>query len=244
MRIDILTLFPGLFDAFLKESLLGKALQKKLFEIYLHDIRRFSADKHRSVDDTPYGGGAGMVLQVEPLYRCLHAIRPAGPSGTQHFASDPTKQGLILLLTPEGEVLQQRHVPRLAQLDQLTLICGRYEGFDERITTFIDGKLSIGQYVLSGGELAAQVVTEALSRYIPGVLGAHESAANDSFSMGTRAIEAPQYTKPATFTTPTSGELSVPDILLTGHHANIEQWRASNPKQRMPFSQYLTDFIA
>ncbi|MCA9376156.1 MAG: tRNA (guanosine(37)-N1)-methyltransferase TrmD [Candidatus Doudnabacteria bacterium] len=232
MQINILTLFPGLFDSFLNESLIGKAREAGLLDVRLYDFREQTTDAHNTVDDKPYGGGAGMVLQIDPIYQALKQLKPAGPAGQNYFRADPSVSGLTLLMTPEGEQLSHTKAEELSQLDQLTLICGRYEGFDERITTFVDGKLSIGSYVLSGGELAAQVTIEALSRFVPGVIGKEESVLNDTFAQGPDHVEAPVYTRPEVYTLDDGTELKVPDILLSGNHGEIEKWRQQNPKSR------------
>ena len=230
MHIDILTLFPGLFDSFLEESLIGKAREKGLLEIRTHDFRKHTTDAHNSVDDTPYGGGPGMVLKVGPIYKTLQEIKPAGPAGTKHFGGDASKTGAILLMAPEGERLMHAKAKELAELDHLTLICGRYEGFDERLTQYVDGKISIGPYVLSGGELAAQVVTETVSRFVSGGVGKQESVEEDTFSKDGDYVEYPQYTRPETFTDEQGNEQKVPEILLSGNHAAIEKWRQENAK--------------
>lgn len=230
MRIDILTLFPELFDSFLQASLIGKAREKGLLDIRLHNFRDFSTDKHHTVDDTPYGGGPGMVLMAEPIFRCLAELKPAGPSGVKFFQGDPTKTGAILLMAPEGEQLSHTKAQNLATYDQLTLICGRYEGFDARVEAFTDGKCSIGPYVLSGGELAAQVIIEAASRFVEGVVGKQESVAEDTFAKGGDYVEYPQYTRPETFPLPDGTALQVPDVLLSGNHGAIATWRNTHQK--------------
>ncbi len=230
MRIDVLTLFPELFESFLSASLIGKAREKGLLEMHLHNFRDFSTDTHHKVDDTPYGGGPGMVLMAEPIFRCLADLKPAGPSGVKFFGGDTTKKGAILLMAPEGEQLTHAKAQELAKLDQLTLICGRYEGFDARVEAFTDGKLSIGPYVLSGGELAAQVIIETVSRFVEGVVGKQESVAEDTFAKGGDYVEYPQYTRPEMFLLPDGTELTVPDILLSGNHGAIASWRAQTKK--------------
>jgi tRNA (guanine37-N1)-methyltransferase len=204
-RIDVLTIFPELVEPFLKGSLLGAALRDGLFEVRVSDIRAYASDRHRTVDDAPYGGGDGMVLQCGPVVAAVEAVAAAGAR--------------ILALSPRGRVLDQALVAELAAERQLVVLCGRYAGFDERILEETGAEeLSIGDYVLSGGEAAALVLVEAVSRLVPGVVGNPESPAHDSFSEG--LLEHPLYTRPAEF----RGR-RVPEVLLTGNHAEIERTR-------------------
>lgn len=206
MRIDVVTLFPRTVACVLGESILARALARGCFEVHLHDIRDQSEDKHRTVDDTPYGGGPGMVLRVEPVVRAVEAI----PGNTTAHR---------VLLTPQGRRLDQRHVAELARQQQLILICGHYEGFDERIRLILrPEELSIGDYILTGGELAAMVIIDAMARLLPGVLGDPASAEHESFSEG--CLEHPHYTRPISY----RGH-EVPDVLRSGHHARIAAWR-------------------
>ena len=206
MRFDIVTIFPNMFDSVLAETIIKRAQEKRLVEFHLHDIRDHTKDKHRSVDDTPYGGGAGMVMRPDPLVDTVEAIERTGKT-------------LRVLLTPQGEPLKQTIVKELADFDQLILICGRYEGIDERARTVIaDREISIGDYVVSGGEIAAFVLIDAVTRLVPGVLGNEDSTVHESFEIG--LLEYPQYTRPEVF----RGE-KVPQVLLSGHHAEIEKWR-------------------
>ena len=207
MRFDILTLFPDLFEAFLKESILGRAVKKGLVDIRLTDIRAFARGTHKVTDDRPYGGGNGMVMKPGPISRALKSIERV------HDDS------LVVLLTPQGQPFSQTIAWKWSRRYQLILICGRYEGVDERIRTgFIDKEVSIGDYILSGGELAAMIIVDAISRLIPGVLGGERSSLEDSFEGG--LIEYPQYTRPSEF----NGE-EVPEILLSGDHEKIREWR-------------------
>ncbi|MDO8526535.1 MAG: tRNA (guanosine(37)-N1)-methyltransferase TrmD [Deltaproteobacteria bacterium] len=206
MQFDILTIFPEFFESSLKTSLLAKALAQKKLSVHLHNIRDFTEDKHHSVDDIPYGGGAGMVLKPDPVIRAIESI-------------PKLKKSRSILLTPKGALLNQQKIVDLAQWDQLILVCGRYEGIDDRVRELaIDEEISIGDYILNGGEAAAVVLLDALVRLIPGVLGNEASAAFDSFSHG--LLEYPQYTRPPEFR-----GLEVPKVLLSGHHKNIEAWR-------------------
>lgn len=206
VRFDILTIFPEFFESPLKTSLLGKAFQQKKLTVNLHNIRDFTQDKHRSVDDIPYGGGAGMVLKPEPLVKAIESI-------------PRKKKSLCILLTPRGQLLNQAMAAQLASLDQLILICGRYEGVDERVKELVvDQEISIGDYILNGGEAAALVLLDAIVRLIPGFLGNDASITEESFSEG--LLEYPQYTRPPEFR-----GLQVPKVLLSGNHKEIEAWR-------------------
>ncbi|MBN2583928.1 MAG: tRNA (guanosine(37)-N1)-methyltransferase TrmD [Planctomycetes bacterium] len=215
LRIDILTLFPEMFGGFVAESMIRIAQEKGLVEIHLTDIRDFSHDRHQKVDDTPYGGGPGMVMKAQPVVDCIEAV----------IARDH-RRGPIVLMTPQGQVFNQKLAHHFAEdAERLVLVCGHYEGFDERIRSFCDMELSIGDYVLSGGEVPAMAVTDAVVRLVPGVLGDETSPHDESFSDG--ALEYPQYTRPPEFR-----GLKVPDILLSGHHAEIEKWRREQARQR------------
>ncbi|MGE5557923.1 MAG: tRNA (guanosine(37)-N1)-methyltransferase TrmD [Bacillota bacterium] len=208
MEIDILTLFPEMFAGPFSCSVIKRALDKGLFQIRLHDIRDFALDKHRSVDDTPYGGGSGMVMKPEPVYFALQVVKK--------IANSPAR---VILLTPQGERLNQKIAQKLSVLPRLILICGHYEGFDERIREHMaDQEISVGDYILTGGELPAMVLVDAVARLIPGVLGNTESAYAESFFDG--LLEYPQYTKPSVFQ-----GWPVPDILLQGDHGKIARWR-------------------
>jgi tRNA (guanine37-N1)-methyltransferase len=212
LRVDLLTLFPALFDGFLSQSLLKRAIDKGLIEVHRWDIRDWAEGKHRQVDDRPFGGGPGMVLMAPPVVDAVTAVRAK---------ADPP--GRLIVLTPQGRRLDQAKVRKLALESRLVLVCGRYEGFDERIIETLEPELlSVGDYVLSGGEVAAMVVVDAVSRLIPGVLGDAESAVDESFGPD-EGLEYPQYTRPREF----RGR-AVPDILLSGDHAAIARWRRQN----------------
>jgi tRNA (guanine37-N1)-methyltransferase len=218
MRIDVITIFPELFATPLETSLLGRAIEEGKLEVSVHDLRDYGIGKHRSVDDEPYGGGPGMVMRPEPIFDSVERIR--------------RDDSHVVLLSPRGTRLDQRIVGRLAGLDHLILICGRYEGVDERVAEhLVDEELSIGDYVLAGGEVAALVVIEAVSRLVPGVLGNVESLGTESHSG--RGLEYPQYTRPAEY----RGQ-RVPDVLLSGDHGTIERWRVEQAeritRQRRP----------
>jgi tRNA (guanine37-N1)-methyltransferase len=214
MRFDILTLFPNLFSPFKEESILGRAVNKGFIDIRLTDIRSHSRGKHRVTDDRPYGGGNGMVMKPGPILRALESIdRVEG-------------QSITILLTPQGEPFNQRTAWELSGLDQLILVCGRYEGVDERVRAdYIDRELSIGDYILSGGELGAMVIIDAVSRLVPGVLGGERSNLEDSFEDG--LLEYPHYTRPRIF----RGK-EVPSVLLSGDHEKIRIWRRRQSLKR------------
>lgn len=211
MRIDVLTIFPGMVEHFARQSLLGKARERGLLDIRVHDLRSVTTDPHRSVDDTPFGGGAGMVLMPGPIFETVEAVEPPRP---------------LLLLGPGGRRLDQQLVRELASLEGFSLLCGRYEGVDERVRThLVDGEVSIGDYVLAGGEVAAMVMLEAVGRLVPGVMGNVDSAAEESFADG--LLEYPQYTKPADYR-----GMQVPAILRSGDHGQIARWRRAMALRR------------
>jgi len=214
MKFDILTLFPDMFCSPFQESILGKAIQKGLIEIRMMNIRDFALDKHRVVDDTPYGGGQGMVMKVEPIARAVEWAKLNDPSAW------------TIYLTPQGRPFDQDKARDLSLRSHLILLCGRYEGVDDRVREmFIDEEISVGDYVLTGGELAAMLVIDAVSRLLPGVLGSDRSAAEDSFTNA--LLEYPQYTRPYDY----RGRC-VPDVLLSGNHAAISQWRRKEALKR------------
>lgn len=207
MRFDILTLFPNMFSSPFQESILAKAIEKGLIEVRTINIRDFALNKHQVVDDAPYGGGQGMVLKVEPIARAIEQLKSEDPSAW------------TIYLTPEGKPLNQQQLRSLSARSHLILLCGRYEGVDERVRElFVDEEISIGDYVLTGGELAAMVLIDAVSRLLPGVLGSDRSAEEDSFNGS--LLEYPQYTRPANF----RGH-EVPEVLLSGNHQAISLWR-------------------
>jgi len=209
MRFDVLTLFPEIFSGYLGQSLLKKGIDAGLLAVHLHDIRRWTTDKHQKVDDRPFGGGPGMVMKVEPVVDCVEAVwKLAEP-------------GRLVLLSPQGKRFDQADVKRLATEPRLILVCGRYEGFDQRIIDLLQPEeISIGDYILNGGEAAAMVVIDAVIRLIPGVLGDEQSSQDDSFSTESGQLEFPQYTRPREFR-----GLAVPEVLLNGDHGEIARWR-------------------
>ncbi|PKL36333.1 tRNA (guanosine(37)-N1)-methyltransferase TrmD [Candidatus Peregrinibacteria bacterium HGW-Peregrinibacteria-1] len=214
MRFDIATILPDAFTSYLNESIIKRAIDNKLIEVYIHDIRSFSENKHHKVDDIPFGGGAGMVMTPQPLYDCLTHIKTLNP-------------GPVVYMTPQGRKFTQSKAEKLSLKSGLILLCGRYEGIDNRIReTLIDSELSIGDYVLTGGELAAMVILDSVARLIPNVLGKEESHLEDSFSKKLdRKKEYPHYTRPAEF----KGK-KVPEVLLSGNHKAIADWRKNHLK--------------
>jgi tRNA (guanine37-N1)-methyltransferase len=217
MRFDVLTLFPDIFQGYLGQSLLNKAIQAGLVEVRLHNIRDWSKGKHNTVDDRPFGGGPGMVMKVEPAVECVEAVQAM--SG---------ELGHLVMLTPQGRRLDQPAVEQLAGHKRILLLCGRYEGFDERIRLILQPEeISVGDYVLNGGEVAAMVVVDATIRLVPGVLGDEDSSIYDSFSGSRRWLECAQYTRPREYR-----GFEAPAVLLNGNHAEIERWREENSRQR------------
>lgn len=213
MRFDILSLFPDSLESYYRSSILGRAQKSKKIRIINHDIRDWAQNKHNRVDDTPYGGGAGMVIRVDVVHRALKKLYPRKNTKTR-----------VILLSPRGATYDQRVARRLAKYERLILIAGRYEAVDARIDHFIDEKISLGNFVLTGGELAAACVVDSVSRLLPGVVGKEESVLNESFSefkAATTNIEHPQYTKPEIYLK----KYRVPKVLLSGDHAKIAEWR-------------------
>ncbi len=221
MRIDVYTIFPGIFSSPLREGLLGKALQRGVVDIRVHDIRDYAQGKHRQVDDVPFGGGPGMVMKPEPIFEAV-----LNTLGYRWEELDRLKEEVrVILLTPRGRRLEQSWVKELAEEEHLALICGRYEGVDERVLEHLcTDALSVGDYVLSGGEFAALVVIDAVTRLVPGVVGNRESLQEESFSGG--LLEYPQYTRPADYR-----GWKVPEVLLSGNHAAIAEWRAKKARE-------------
>jgi tRNA (guanine37-N1)-methyltransferase len=211
-RLDIITLFPAMFEGPLSESLLGRARERRLVTVHIHNLRDFSADpKHHAVDDRPYGGGAGMVIQAEPVYQ---ALRSLGAVGRKNAKQKP----YVIYLSPQGRVLTQAVAKELVRHPRLILLCGHYEGIDERAMRWVDEEISIGDFVLTGGELPAMVVAESVIRLVPGVVKEADSIAQDSFQNG--LLDHPHYTRPALWR-----RRSVPAVLLSGNHQEIREWR-------------------
>jgi tRNA (guanine37-N1)-methyltransferase len=215
MRFDILTLFPGLFDGYLQQSLLKKAIDGGLVQVRLWNFRDWATDRHKSVDDTPYGGGPGMLIRCEPVFDCVEAVQREGEA-----------PGRLILLSPQGRRLDQQLVSELAEEQRLLLLCGRYEGFDERIIEGLQPlEVSVGDFICNGGEVPAMLIIDAVIRLIPGVLGDETSARYDSFSSS--RLEYPQYTRPREFR-----GMKVPEILLSGDHGAIAAWREQQSLER------------
>ncbi len=213
MHFDILTLFPAMLEGPLAASILGKAIEKGLIRVDLHNLRDWAAGRHQVTDDTPYGGGDGMVMKVEPVASALEELRERTPGAR------------VLLMSPQGKTFQQADAERLSRESGLIIVCGRYEGYDERIRSLVDEELSLGDFVLTGGELAAVTMLDAIARLVPGVLGAAGSALTDSFSDG--LLEYPQYTRPAEF-----AGMRVPEVLTSGNHQAIATWRRREQLRR------------
>ncbi len=217
IRFDVLTLFPGIFDSFVSESILKGAIDAGLLEVCLHNIRDWATDKHQTLDDRPFGGGPGMVLKVDRVVPCVEEIMQNGCA-----------PGHLIMLSPQGRTFTQRVAEELAAKPRLVLLCGRYEGFDQRIIDILHpDEVSIGDYVLNGGEVAAMVMIETVMRLIPGVLGDADSAVLDSFSSGNRLLKESQYTRPREYR-----GLAVPDILISGDHQAVDRWRAEERLSR------------
>lgn len=219
MKFNLITIFPEIFSSYLQEGMLKRAIDKKIFSCNTVNLRDFTADKHKTVDDTPYGGGAGMLLKIEPLYQALKSLK----------AKPGLKTKKIILLSAAGKKWNQKMAQDYSKLKEITFICGRYEGVDARIKEFIDEEISVGDYILTGGELPALTIIDSVARLLPGVLGNNESTINESHSkigLG----EYPQYTRPETFVAGKK-KLKVPEVLLSGNHKNIEEWRRGNMKE-------------
>ena len=216
MQIDVLTLFPKMFDAVLGESMMKRAQNKGLVKIKIYNLRDWTSDKHHSADDKPFGGGPGMVMKIEPVYRALKELKAL--RRTQYAVR-------VILLTPQGKKLDQKSVKRLAKYKRLVLVCGHYEGVDERIRDFADDEISIGDYILTCGEIPALAVIDSVARLIPGVLG--DSSSVDSESFENDLLEYPQYTRPADFL-----GIKVPQVLLGGDHKKIDKWRKDEAVKR------------
>ena len=210
MKFNIITIFPKIFDSYFNESIIKRAQEKKLVKINIHDLRDYTTDKHKSVDDKPYGGGPGMVMMIEPIFKAIKKIKK-------------DKKTKVILFSPKGKKFDQKIAKRYSKLDNLIMICGRYEGVDQRVNKFIDEEISIGDYIITGGEIPAMIVTDAVTRLIPGVI-AIESLKEESFSFEKKLrnakYEYPQYTRPENF-----NNLKVPKVLLSGNHKKIKEWK-------------------
>jgi len=224
MRFDILTIFPQAFESYFETSIIKRALDKKIIKIKIYNLRKWAKDKHRTIDDKPYGGGPGMIFKIEPLYKAIQFFKKNKKSNKQK----------IILLTPSGKQFDQIMAKNFSKQDKIILICGHYEGFDCRIEKFIDEKISIGPYVLTGGELPAMSIVDAITRLIKGVIN-KESLKEESFGL-VKDFEYPQYTRPEVFTFKEKSDrikkLRVPKVLLSGNHAQINEWKQKNFKKK------------
>jgi len=231
IKFDIITIFPNIFESYFTESIIKRAQKADLVQIRVHDLRDYTSDKHNKVDDTPYGGGAGMVMRIEPIWRCVQSLKSKGKAQNAKLKNSPAKTGSrTILFSAKGKKYTQADAKRLAKYDKLILICGRYEGVDERVAEqVVDEEISIGNYVLTGGEIPAMVLVDSITRLLPGVLGNPKSLEEESFSsmQDENIVEYPQYTKPEDF----MGH-KVPEILLSGNHKEIRKWREKNSKKR------------
>lgn len=222
MRFDIITIFPNIFDSYFNESILKRAQKNQLIQLQAHNLRDWTADKHKTVDDTPYGGGAGMLMKVDIIQQALQAIK------TQIQNDPQIKKTKVVLLSAKGKTWTQQLAKKYSKLDNVILLCGRYEGVDERVKKLIDEEISIGDYVLTGGELGAMIIVDSITRLLPGVLGNAASPIQESHSIP-GVLEYPQYTRPEIFEH-NNKKLRVPKILLSGNHAEIEKWRKKQSK--------------
>ncbi|OGZ64722.1 MAG: tRNA (guanosine(37)-N1)-methyltransferase TrmD [Candidatus Staskawiczbacteria bacterium RIFCSPLOWO2_01_FULL_40_39] len=223
IKFDIITIFPKIFDSYVKESLISRAQKKKLIKINIHNLRKWTTDNHQTVDDRPFGGGLGMVIKIEPVYKAVQSLK-------LKFKNQNAKRTKVILFTPRGKKFTQKIVTQLAKLDQIIFICGRYEGVDERVAEKIaDMELSIGDYDLMGGELPAMVAIETISRLIPGVLG-KEQLLKERITKSGGFIEYAQYTRPEVFSPVKNKKWKVPPVLLSGDHKKIEAWKTKHSK--------------
>ncbi len=224
MTFHIITIFPNIFNSYLNESILKRAQENKLIKIKIHDLRQWTIDKHKTVDDTPYGGGAGMVMKITPIHKALCALK------SQISNSKFQTKSKIVLLSAKGKTWNQQIAQKYSKLDNIVLICGRYEGVDERVKKFVDEEISIGDYVLTGGEIPALAIIDSITRLLPGVLGNVESAKSEShITVG--VLEYPQYTRPEIFQVD-GKKYRVPKILLSGNHQEIAKWRKKKSKTK------------
>lgn len=234
MKFNIVTIFPKIFDSYFNESILARARKEKLIEINIHNLRDYANDKHKTVDDTPYSGGAGMVFKVEPIYKALKDI--VGKDKLKYFKNkteknlDKNDKTRIILLSAKGKKFDQAMAKKFSKLDRLVLICGRYEGIDERVAkNLADEEISIGDYVLTGGEIPAMIITDSVSRLIKNVVGNKESIKDESFSKK-GYLEYPHYTKPDNFSPDKKTSWKVPAVLLSGNHQKIQEWKEKHSK--------------
>ena len=244
MRFDIITIFPDIFDSYFNESIIGRAQKKRLVKMKTHDLRKWTTDKHRTVDDRPYGGGVGMILKVEPIFKAIEKIKKThlfferSKAESRSSRQARTIKGRIILFSAKGKTMTQADIRRWAKYDQLILICGRYEGVDERVAEYIaDEEVYVGNYVLTGGEIPAMIVVDAVSRLVAGVLGKKESLKEESFGKNDQIpitndqwqyLKYPQYTRPEEFR-----GWKVPRVLLGGNHRKIQEWKQKHSKVKL-----------
>ena len=233
MKFQIITIFPQIFDSYFSESIVGRAQKNKLVNIKTHDLRKWANNKHNKVDDTPFGGGAGMVMKVEPIYSALNEIQKKSASAPSSAKATAGKKATarrrkIVLLSAKGKKWNQQMAKKYAKLDEVILICGRYEGVDERVKKFCDEEISIGDYVLTGGEIGAMTIVDSITRLLPGVLGNAQSLANESHNTPGN-LEHPQYTRPEVFEAG-GKKYRVPKVLLSGNHKKVEEWKIAKSK--------------
>lgn len=217
IQFDIITIFPKIFDSFLKESLIKRAQEKKLIKVKVHDLRKWAKDKRRSVDDRPFGGGLGMVMMIEPIYKAIKEIKKK------------SKKSKVILFSPRGKLFSQKKAHSLSKMNQIILICGRYEGVDERVKKLADEVISMGEYDLMGGEVPSMAVLESVSRLVPGVIGKEEFLKERTTKKG-GFIEGPQYTRPEVFCPKKNVKWRVPKVLISGNHKKIEEWKRKREK--------------
>jgi tRNA (guanine37-N1)-methyltransferase len=231
MTFHIITIFPDIFNSYFNESILKRARENKLIKIKIHNLRDWTTDKHKTVDDTPYGGGAGMVMKVEPIYKALQALKLQITNYKLQIKSkSQISKSKTILLSAKGKTWNQRMAKKYSKLDEIILICGRYEGVDERVKKFVDEEISIGDYVLTGGEIPAIAIVDSVTRLLPGVLGNIESAEYESHAIP-GILEYPQYTRPEIFEAG-GKKYRAPKILLSGNHKKIEWWRRKKMKKK------------
>lgn len=238
MRFQIITIFPEIFNSYFNESILKRAQKNNIIDINIYDLRQWTTDKHKTVDDSPYGGGAGMVMKIEPIYKALKALKSQITNSKFQSRALGTK---FILLSAKGKTWNQQMAKKYSKLDNIILICGRYEGVDERVKKLVDEEISIGDYVMTGGEIPAMAIVDSITRLLPGALGNAESAKSESHSES-GVLEYPQYTRPEVFSAkgavPASGgerkpkKMRVPKVLLSGNHKEIEKWREKHKKKK------------
>ena len=232
MQINIITIFPEIFKEVFETSIIARAQKKGIIKINVYDLRKWTTDNHKTVDEHPFGGGAGMVMMVEPLYKAVKEITKTNISKSNRTQSYLEKNR-ILLTSAKGQIFNQHKARELSSLENITIICGHYEGIDQRVTDHIaDEEISIGEYVLSGGEIPAMIIVDAITRLIPSSLGNPESIQDESFTSDGE-LEYPQYTRPEVFKTDEDEVWAVPPTLLSGHHENIKKWKEENKKNRL-----------